>query len=118
MPARTKQRDPIALAKLPPVAKQLSIRKVFYGSREIAPWYPSSYHEDLIGKHELEVLYVCSTCFKYTTDLAIHAAHSTGFCIYEGTPPGVRCYSNLGYEIYEVDGEEDRVSVTFDDTTV
>lgn len=105
MPGREKQRKP--KASLKNTVKQRQINKVFYGSHPITPWYPSYYHEDLIGKDVVDTLYICPTCFKYTTNGPAHAAHSTGECKYEVSPRGSRCYGKDGYEIWGIDGEED-----------
>ena len=52
----------------------LNVKHVVLGDILFKTWYPSFYPEELVGR-ELERLYVCPCCFKYTKDLVPYLAH-------------------------------------------
>ena len=53
----------------------LNVRNVVLGDVLFKAWYPSFYPEELIGR-ELERLFVCQWCFKYSKDLMPYLAHT------------------------------------------
>lgn len=83
-----------------------TISRVTYAGHEMTPWYPSYYHEEVSGKGRIDQLYVCTHCFKYSSDISAYAKHMLYTCEYKDSWPGWRCYSKGDYEIFEVDGEE------------
>ncbi|MCJ1471577.1 hypothetical protein MMC13_000217 [Lambiella insularis] len=91
----------------PPKASR-NVLNVVLGDIVFKTWYPSFYPEELVGK-ELERLYVCPWCFKYSKDAKPFLAH-VDLCSVKGIdPPGKVIYSKAPYSIYEVDGEEDKL---------
>lgn len=53
----------------------LNVRNVVLGDVLFKAWYPSFYPEEMIGR-ELERLFVCQWCFKYSKDLMPYLAHT------------------------------------------
>ena len=66
--------SPIALHRHGGKPVDLSIRDVILGDISFGTWYPSFYPEELIGR-EVDRLFVCQWCFKYTGDAAAFLAH-------------------------------------------
>ena len=61
----------------PPSLKGPADRNVHYvvlGNLQFKPWYPSFYPEELVGK-EVDKLYVCQWCFKYSKDVLPFQEH-------------------------------------------
>jgi hypothetical protein len=56
----------------PPVTP--NVLEVVFGSLLIKPWYPSFYPEELVGR-QVERLYVCQWCFKYSKELLAFLGH-------------------------------------------
>ena len=52
----------------------LNVRNVVLGDILFKAWYPSFYPEELVGR-QLERLYVCPWCFKYSKELMPYLAH-------------------------------------------
>ena len=51
-----------------------NIGSVVLGDLSFETWYPSFYPEDVVGK-DIERLYVCQWCFKYSRELMPYLAH-------------------------------------------
>ncbi len=100
----------------------LNIRSVVLGDISFKTWYPSFYPEELVGRN-LDRLYVCQWCFKYSKDVMPYLAHIVrihrlalrtrvltkwyqkqcpGMNV---SPPGRPTYERDLHAIYEVDGE-------------
>lgn len=62
-----------AAVAAPPKASR-NVLNVVLGDIVFKTWYPSFYPEELVGK-EIERLYVCPWCFKYTKDVKPFLAH-------------------------------------------
>lgn len=58
---------------LKPVANG-NVHHVVLGDLLFKSWYPSYYPEELLGK-EVEKLYVCPWCFKYSNDIIPFVGH-------------------------------------------
>ena len=54
-----------------------NVLSVVLGDTLFKTWYPSFYPEDTVGR-EIDRLYVCRWCFKYTPDSAAFVAHTVG----------------------------------------
>ena len=59
---------------LPKAIGDLNVQHVVLGDILFKTWYPSFYPEELVGR-ELERLYVCQECFKYSKELMPFLAH-------------------------------------------
>lgn len=53
----------------------LNVRNVVLGDILFKTWYSSFYPEEVVGR-ELETLYVCQSCFKYSKDLTPYLTHT------------------------------------------
>jgi hypothetical protein len=51
-----------------------NVHHVVLGDILFQTWYPSFYPDELVGR-ELDRLYVCQWCFKYSKDLMPFLAH-------------------------------------------
>lgn len=94
----------------PPPLKAVADRNVRYvvlGDFLFKAWYPSYYPEELVGK-EVDKLYVCQWCFRYTKDIIPFLGHVES-CSTLCTPPGTLIYTRDEHAIYEVDGEADQL---------
>ncbi|KAI9801696.1 MAG: hypothetical protein M1833_002378 [Piccolia ochrophora] len=91
------------------VASDRNILRVVLGDLLFDTWYGSFYPEELVGggKGEVDRLYVCSWCFRYSRELMPYLAHVKTCACRERAPPGKCVYSRGPYSIYEVDGETD-----------
>lgn len=58
---------------LKPVANR-NVHHVVLGDLLFKSWYPSYYPEELLGK-EVEKLYVCPWCFKYSNNIIPFVGH-------------------------------------------
>ncbi|KAJ9649042.1 SAS complex subunit [Coniosporium tulheliwenetii] len=67
-----------------------NVRNVVLGDLLIKPWYTSFYPEELVGR-QVDRLYVCQWCFKYSRELMPFLGHVDD------------------YTIHEVDGEEHKL---------
>ena len=67
--------SPLATQRNKEKPVDLNVRNVVLGDILFKTWYPSFYPEDLIGR-ELERLFVCQWCFKYSKDLMPYLAHT------------------------------------------
>lgn len=56
-----------------PIADR-NVQNVVLGDILFKTWYPSFYPEELVGR-DLERLYVCQRCFKYSKELMPFLAH-------------------------------------------
>ena len=67
-------------AKKPTAAASAArnVLNVVLGDILFKTWYPSFYPEELVGR-EIERLYVCQWCFKYTKEGPPFGAHVVGF---------------------------------------
>ncbi|KAI9676846.1 MAG: hypothetical protein M1817_006685 [Caeruleum heppii] len=85
-----------------------NILRVVLGDLLFDTWYESFYPEELVngGKHEVERLYVCRWCFKYSKELMPYMAHVKSCSWKARPPPGCMIYEKDCYSIHEVDGED------------
>ena len=67
--------SPLATHRNKEKPADLNVRNVVLGDILFKTWYPSFYPEELIGR-ELERLFVCQWCFKYSKDLMPYLAHT------------------------------------------
>lgn len=56
---------------------------------------------------------VCQWCFKYTVELLPFLKHLKCCSWRQGIPPGERIYTKDGYSLWEIDGEEFKVGISF-----
>ena len=104
-------------------ATSRNVLNVVLGETPFKTWYPSFYPDDLVGP-DIDPLYVCRWCFKYSKDVApylLHAVRSSLGCLFDANWtlqqhcelktefPGAAIYSKAPYAVYEVDGEEHKV---------
>lgn len=61
--------------KVPKTIADRNVQNVVLGDILFKAWYPSVYPEELVGK-EVERLYVCHWCFKYSKELMPFLAHA------------------------------------------
>ncbi|KAF2807893.1 histone acetyltransferase, MYST family [Mytilinidion resinicola] len=86
-----------------------NVHNAVLGSLLIKPWYPSFYPEELVGR-EVERLYICQWCFKYSKDLINEFLGHLKVCPLKDTPPpGAAIYTKDGYSLHEIDGEENKL---------
>ncbi|CAF9907434.1 MAG: hypothetical protein ALECFALPRED_003327 [Alectoria fallacina] len=97
--------SPLATHRNKEKPADLNVRNVVLGDILFKTWYPSFYPEELVGR-ELERLFVCQLCFKYSKDLMPYLAHTKVCALKHEGPPGRPIYSRDLHAIYEVDGEE------------
>lgn len=64
---------PVRQAIAKPIADR-NVHHVVLGDLLFKSWYPSFYPEELVGR-DLERLYVCQRCFKYSKELMPFLAH-------------------------------------------
>lgn len=65
----------LSTARTPPKAVgDLNVKHVVLGDLLFKTWYPSLYPEELVSR-DLERLYVCHGCFKYSKELMPFLAH-------------------------------------------
>lgn len=64
-----------AVQSVPKVIVDRNVQNVVLGDILFKTWYPSFYPEELVGK-EIERLYVCQWCFKYSKELMPFLAHT------------------------------------------
>ncbi|KAI9840546.1 MAG: hypothetical protein M1838_004010 [Thelocarpon superellum] len=85
-----------------------NILKVVLGDLLFDTWYGSFYPDELVGggKHEVDRLYVCRWCFKYSRELMPYMAHVRVCPARTEPPPGQMIYEKDSYSIYEVNGED------------
>ena len=67
--------SPIAVHRNGEKPADLNIRTVVLGNVAFKTWYPSFYPEELVGR-ELDRLYICQWCFKYSKDVMPYLAHT------------------------------------------
>ena len=79
LPFHTPIAKPIPSAKTTPskAIVDRNVISVVLGDILFKTWYPSFYPEELAGK-ELDRLYVCQWCFKYSKELMPFLAHTVG----------------------------------------
>ena len=72
------QANPSAITSPLAASKRLDrkpdIHHIVLGDILFNTWYPSFYPDELVGK-ELDRLYVCQSCFKYTKEQQQYLAH-------------------------------------------
>lgn len=71
--------SPLAVQRNGEKPADLNIRSVVLGDISFKTWYPSFYPEELVGR-EVERLYVCQCCFKYSKDVLPYLAHIVSPC--------------------------------------
>ncbi|KAF2195402.1 hypothetical protein K469DRAFT_543734 [Zopfia rhizophila CBS 207.26] len=99
-------KDPAKTPKKP--SMEPNVLEVVLGSLLIRPWYPSFYPEELVGR-TVERLYVCQWCFKYSKELMGFLGHVKVCPLRNTAPPGKPIYTQDGYSLYEIDGEEHKL---------
>ena len=67
--------SPLATHRNKEKPADLNVRNVVLGDILFKTWYPSFYPEELVGR-EIERLFVCQWCFKYSKDLMPYLAHT------------------------------------------
>lgn len=69
----------ISPSKPPPLkaVADRSVHSVVLGDSVFRSWYPSYYPEETVGK-EVDKLYVCKWCFKYTKEIVPFLGHVVG----------------------------------------
>ena len=67
---------PLAVPRTPKARR--NVLDVVLGDTIFSTWYPSFYPEEIIGR-EVQRLYVCQWCFKYSKELMPFAAHVVSF---------------------------------------
>ena len=67
--------SPLAAHRNKEKPADLNVRNVVLGDILFKTWYPSFYPEELVGR-ELERLFVCQWCFRYSKDLMPYLAHT------------------------------------------
>jgi histone acetyltransferase MYST1 len=106
--ASTPQRGAFVQASENKDASLRDVQNIVLGDMLFRTWYPSFYPEEIMGK-ELERLYVCRWCFKYSKEVVPFLAH-TKRCIHrEDGPPGRPIYAKPPHSIYEIDGDENKL---------
>ncbi|KAI9815151.1 MAG: hypothetical protein M1832_005553 [Thelocarpon impressellum] len=85
-----------------------NILKVVLGDLLFDTWYGSFYPDELVGggRQEVDRLYVCRWCFRYSKELMPYMAHVKLCRSKLGAPPGQLIYEKDCYSIYEVNGED------------
>lgn len=66
--------SPSVRKALPKAIADLTVQNVVLGDVQFKTWYPSFYPEELVGRN-LQTLYVCQWCFKYTEEVTTFLAH-------------------------------------------
>ena len=51
-----------------------NILNVVLGDKQFETWYPSFYPQELVGR-DLEKLFVCQSCFKYSKEIQPYLDH-------------------------------------------
>ena len=86
-----------------------NIKHVVLGDLLFQTWFQSFYPQDLVAR-EIERLYICRWCFRYTGDVSAYVKHMRVCGKREkASPPGAKVYEHAGYSVWEVDGEEDKL---------
>jgi len=115
--------SPIAVQRNGEKPADLNIRSIVLGDISFKTWYPSFYPEEIVGR-EVDRLYVCQWCFKYSKDVVPYLAHrvcqsrsassnqrltecTQRQCPYkDALPPGSQIYVQDVHAIHEIDGED------------
>ena len=66
--------SPLAVQRNGEKPVDLNIKSVVLGDVSFKAWYPSFYPDQLVGG-ELDSLYVCKCCFKYSKDVMPYLVH-------------------------------------------
>lgn len=78
--------SPSVRQAVPKAIADRNVHHVVLGDILFKTWYPSFYPEELVGR-DLERLYVCQWCFKYSKELMPFLAHTV--VLFRGTIVGV-----------------------------
>lgn len=70
--------SPSVRKALPKAIADLTVHNVVLGDIQFKTWYPSFYPEELVGRN-LQRLYVCQWCFKYSEEVTTFLAHEVEF---------------------------------------
>lgn len=117
---------------LPKAIADLTVHNVVLGDIQFKTWYPSFYPEELIRRN-LQRLYVCQWCFKYSEEVTTFLVHEVEssfqpnpvvdipllsrslqrLCPSRRVMIGTLIYAKDSYGIYEVDGEKYQVLSSF-----
>jgi hypothetical protein len=103
----SKLRSPLSSGKRSP--NERNIGNVVLGDILFRTWYHSFYPEEIVG-HNADRLYVCRWCFKYSKEIMPYMTHVKMCTAKDGPPPGRQIYDKDGYSIWELDGEEHKVT--------
>ena len=66
--------SPVAAQRNAEKPADLNVHSVVLGDVSFKTWYPSYYPEELVGR-EIDRLYVCHWCFKYSRNITRYQAH-------------------------------------------
>lgn len=66
--------SPLAVQRNGEKPADRNIKEVVLGDVQFDTWYPSFYPEELVGR-EIDRLYVCQWCFKYSKDRTPYVSH-------------------------------------------
>ncbi|MCJ1461870.1 hypothetical protein MMC07_000469 [Pseudocyphellaria aurata] len=83
-----------------PIADR-NVHNVVLGDVLFKTWYPSFYPEELVGR-DLERLYICQRCFKYSKELMPFLAHVKSCTSQDLSLPGNLIYAKASHTIYEL----------------
>ncbi|KAI5790748.1 acyl-CoA N-acyltransferase [Peziza echinospora] len=87
------------------------VRSVVLGDQLIHTWYSSVYPDEDASDEkalEVEMLFACPYCLKYTLNGAQALAHMR-ICSLAQYPLGRKLYQQQAYSIYEIDGSEHKL---------
>lgn len=59
----------------PPADLCPNVLSVALGDRLMTPWFPSFYREEIVSGSNVQRLYVCDRCFKYSTEPTLIRTH-------------------------------------------
>ena len=66
---------PLSIDTPPKPIAVRNVKNVVLGDTLFKTWYPSFYPEELVGR-EVDRLFVCQWCFKYSKDRILFLAHA------------------------------------------
>ena len=89
--------------------KQQSVTKAVYGDHKIQPSFLSLYPPESFDSSNIERLFVCPHCYKYTEDENAYCQHWKSFCKFKESAPGSIVYDSSEYMVHEIDGEDEPV---------
>lgn len=85
--------------------KVKNIQQVHFDKYLFDAWYFSPYPDEY-GNGSVQLLHVCGKCFKYFRAEQSLLKH---ICKHSDSPPGKCIYSKDNYNVYEINGEEEKL---------